>query len=84
MEAQERRRRVIERLKRQEGPLSQKEQEALDWVIGHPGVVEALLEAPITPAQEQECMEWAVRRDDQFALHILRYKKHMDALEKEI
>lgn len=84
MNKQERRTRIIARLRQGEEALSEKERDALHWVVEHAEVVEELLVEPITPEEERVFIASARQKDDQLALYIMRYKQCMDALEEPV
>ena len=81
MDIREKRKLVIEKLKQGEADLSEKEQAALAWVIGHAGLVEKILKEPIASEEGRTCMELALRTEDQFIPYILWYQQQLDALE---
>lgn len=72
MDRQEREKIILEQLKRLTSQMAEKQATALCWVMGHMNVVESLLDMePLTEEREQECIRWALEREDHIMVYIL-------------
>lgn len=74
MDRQEKEQTIMKQLEQLMPRLSEKQQGALSWMLGHLNIVDAILDAePPTEAEEQQLIKSALEKEDDLLLYIMRY-----------
>lgn len=74
MDRQEKEQAIMKQLEQLMPRLSEKQQRALSWMLGHLNIVDEILDAePPTEAEEQQLIKSALEREDDLLLYIMHY-----------